>query len=51
VDDCDATTTKASKQGARILVPPMDIPKVGRFSVFMDPTGAALATIRLEPHA
>jgi len=50
VDDCDAITARATEQGARILVPPMDIPKVGRFSVFMDPTGAALATIRLEQH-
>jgi len=47
VKDCDATTAKAEKAGGRVLVPPMDIPKVGRFSVMMDPTGAVLATITL----
>jgi hypothetical protein len=47
VDDCDTTVEKAGGLGARILVPPTDIPDVGRFSVFMDPTGAALAVIQL----
>ena len=48
VDDCDKTTAKAKELGARILVENMDVPKVGRFSVFMDPTGAALAIIKLS---
>ena len=42
VDDVDASTSKAEKLGAKTLVPPTDIPNVGRFSVICDPTGASL---------
>jgi predicted enzyme related to lactoylglutathione lyase len=45
VDDVDATATKANDLGGNILVPPTDIPDVGRFSVVQDPQGAALAII------
>ena len=45
VDDVDATVKKAEKIGAKVLVPPMDIPKVGRFAVLQDPQGAAFAII------
>jgi len=48
VADCDVTAAKVSKLGGRMLVPPTAIPKVGKFSVFMDPTGAALAIVKLE---
>ncbi len=51
VADCDATSSKVTRNGGRLLVPPKDIPKVGRFAVFMDPTGAALAVIQLEERA
>ncbi len=47
VADCNATAAKATELGANMLVPPMDIPKVGRFAVFMDPAGAGLAIIEL----
>jgi predicted enzyme related to lactoylglutathione lyase len=47
VDDCDAMTAKAGSLGATVHVPPMDIPNVGRFSVLVDPTGAAFAMIKL----
>lgn len=47
VADCAASTAKAKELGATTLVPPTDIPNVGRFSVFLDPTGAALATVQL----
>lgn len=43
VEDCDASTKKASDLGAKTLVPPMDIPNIGRFSIVQDPTGAAFA--------
>ena len=46
-DDCDATVEKASGLGATVLVPPMDIPP-GRFSVMLDPTGAAFAVIKSQ---
>lgn len=47
VDDCDACAAKVTELGGRTLVPPTDVPKVGRFSVFADPTGACLAFIHL----
>jgi predicted enzyme related to lactoylglutathione lyase len=47
VEDCNETFGKATKLGAKTYVPPMDIPNVGRFAVFADPTGAALAIIQL----
>ncbi len=45
VDDVDATAEKAVKLGGKILVPPQDIPGVGRFCVFQDPQGAMLSVI------
>ena len=47
VADCNATAAKAGELGATTFVPPNDIPNVGRFAVFADPTGAALAIIQL----
>jgi predicted enzyme related to lactoylglutathione lyase len=47
VDDCDSSAAKVTELGGHILVPPTDIPDVGRFSVFNDPTGACLAIIKL----
>jgi len=45
VDDVDATAKLAEKMGARIIVPPKDIPDVGRFCLFQDPQGAFLSAI------
>lgn len=50
VDDCDRMARKAVELGARTLVPATDIAGVGRFSVFADPAGAALAIIKLTGH-
>jgi hypothetical protein len=36
----DATVAQAQKLGAAVVVPPMDIPTVGRFSFMTDPQGA-----------
>lgn len=47
-DDTDATVAKAEGLGATTLVPPTDIPP-GRFSVLMDPDGAAFAVIKMQP--
>jgi uncharacterized protein len=33
VDDVDETIQKARQLGVQILVPPTDIPEVGRFSI------------------
>jgi predicted enzyme related to lactoylglutathione lyase len=48
VDDTDGFVTKATSAGASTMVPPTDIPNVGRFSVIRDPQGAVFAVIRLQ---
>lgn len=45
VENVDASAKKAEELGATLLVPPMDIPNVGRFSVIQDPQGAVLSII------
>ena len=32
--------------GARVIHPPTDIPKIGRFSLVSDPSGAVFGVIR-----
>ena len=46
VDDIQASTAKVKELGGKVLVEPQEIPNVGWFSVFMDPTGAALALFK-----
>lgn len=48
VANCDETTGKAQAAGGMVFVPPMDIEKVGRFSVIADPQGAPFAVIKLD---
>lgn len=43
VDDVDNTVARARTLGARVDVPGMDIPGMGRFAVLGDPTGATFA--------
>ncbi len=45
VDDVDTTAEKASGMGAKIVMPPQDIPEVGRFCVLQDPQGAFISII------
>lgn len=45
VDDVDATAKTAVQLGARLLVPPTDIPDVGRFCVIQDLQGAVISAI------
>ena len=45
VDNVDECAKKAEQLGAKVLVPAMDIPQVGRFAVLQDPQGAAFAII------
>ena len=49
VDDCDASTEAAKTMGATVIVPPADIPNTGRFSVLIDPQGAAFALLQPLP--
>ncbi len=49
VDDVDATLARAKKHGATLPMPAEDIPGIGRFGVFIDPAGAALAVMKPLP--
>ncbi|MFQ5534478.1 MAG: VOC family protein [Sphingomonadales bacterium] len=50
VDDVDASAARARELGAELKIPPMGIPKVGRFCVIADPLGAVAGLITLaEP--
>lgn len=48
VDDVDATVEKAQALGANVLMPPRDIPTVGRFAVIQDAQGAVLSVITYQ---
>src|SRR5690606_29377167 len=47
VADCDRDAAAALRQGGAILVPPSDIPPVGRFAVLSDPHGAVFSIIQM----
>jgi predicted enzyme related to lactoylglutathione lyase len=49
VDDINASTQKARELGAHILRDVTEIPNVGSFSIFADPTGAVLALWKPAP--
>ena len=41
--DLDATVARAGQLGANVIVPTMEIPEVGRMTIFRDPQGAVFA--------
>lgn len=43
VGDVDRSTAEAKNLGAAIIVGPTNVPRKGRYSVIVDPTGAAIA--------
>jgi predicted enzyme related to lactoylglutathione lyase len=45
VDDVDQTARTAEQLGAKLCMPPQDIPDVGRFCVIEDPQGAVICAI------
>jgi predicted enzyme related to lactoylglutathione lyase len=47
VDDCDASAENVRSLGGNVVVPPSDIPQVGRFAAVQDPQGAYLTVIQL----
>ncbi|MFN7144428.1 MAG: VOC family protein [Myxococcota bacterium] len=49
VQNTDATATKVKELGGAVLHGPDDIPGVGRFAVFADPTGAVFAVMQSAP--
>ncbi len=45
VDDVEASAKRVEKLGGEVVLPPTDIPNVGRFCVIRDPQGASLNLI------
>ena len=45
VDNVDETAKQAESLGGKVMLPPTDIPHVGRFAILIDPQGAAIAAI------
>ncbi len=43
VDDVDSFADKVASLGGTVVVPPTDVPGVGRFTMFQDPQGAMLS--------
>lgn len=48
VEDCDSAVQQAQQLGGAVMVPPTDIPGVGRFAVVQDPQGAFFTVIKME---
>ena len=48
VEDCDATAAKVKAGGGKELVPPTDIPGIGRFAAATDPQGACFCFIKKQ---
>jgi hypothetical protein len=46
--DVDATAAKVTGGGGKTMVPPTDIPGMGRFAVFQDPQGAFFAAVHFR---
>jgi predicted enzyme related to lactoylglutathione lyase len=46
VVNADESAAKGVRLGARQIVPPTDIPNVGRFAILQDPTGAAISVFQ-----
>lgn len=43
--DVDKVTARAAELGATVIMQPMDIPGIGRFSLFTDPQGATVSAL------
>ena len=46
VTDADASVAKVNALGGKVIVPPTDIPKTGRFAIVSDPQGATFAVFK-----
>jgi predicted enzyme related to lactoylglutathione lyase len=49
VTDVDKVVAKVTGLGGQVLMPPTDIPTVGRFATIRDPQGAMLSLITYAP--
>jgi predicted enzyme related to lactoylglutathione lyase len=45
VDDVEATCAQVKKLGGSVVMPPFEVPSVGRMAVIKDPQGAVLSVI------
>ncbi len=50
VENADASTAKVTELGGKVIMPPMSLEKVGRFSVVADPQGAVFSLFQPEKH-
>jgi len=48
VGDVDAAASTAKDKGATLIVPPMDIPNIGRFAMMADPQGAVVSLYKSD---
>ena len=48
VDNVDESCKRAADLGGKLIVPPSDVPGVGRFAVIQDPQGALLNLMTYE---
>lgn len=46
VTDLAASVARCGQLGGKVLVPPMDVPTVGRMAVIQDPQGATLSLMQ-----
>jgi uncharacterized protein len=46
VEDVDATAAKATELGGQVVLPPMDVPDVGRIAVLLDPQNAPIGIFK-----
>ncbi len=51
VDNADQAVDKAVALGGKLLMPPMDVPTVGRMAVLQDPQGAVFNVMQYEAPA
>lgn len=49
VEDVDASAAQVESLGGGIIMPPTDVPGIGRFSVIRDPAGAVVAIMTFQP--
>ena len=49
--NADETAKKIGELGGQVILPPFDVPTVGRIAVFHDPQGAALGIFQPLPNA
>jgi uncharacterized protein len=47
VEACDRSAARAQQLGAAIVMPPTDIPEVGRFAIVSDPQGAVISMLQM----